>query len=168
MMKILKSKLVLLFLLLPLSGCVGFSIEGGSTGVKYSNSFPRLEQEKGYVDSRDRGRLVTKELMLTSWGRPDEIVKLEGGATKWIYHRERAWYGLQLFVIVVPVPLMLPYGYRDTEVILKHDRVVSILYHIDPDPGWGCYAYLIFFTPHGSLEPSAGCSFELNPPWREY
>lgn len=84
---------------------------------------------------RERGPLLFKprrgpfqDLCVTSirteWGEPD-LVHDRSGTTYWHYKHQLEFAGLVLGA-VLPVPLVVPIGHRETVFAISGDRVVQI------------------------------------------
>jgi len=158
-------KFIVLLSLLPLYGCVGVGIIG-STGTEYNHyRYDRLSSERGELNQGAATGNITKDQVLSTWGEPDQISTIDENHIKWVYHRELAWHGMFVFV-VVPIPLVAPFGSRNTEVILEGDAVTGILYHTT-DLAPRCLVSLFGISHPGLTLGGVDCSFEKTP-WKIY
>jgi len=153
-----------LLVLISLSGCAGVTVIS-STGTKYmidDNSVARPDENaRGYTKNGVEHRRMTKEEILLAWGEPDKLVKLNENTIKWVYHREWALHGALVMVVVIPVPLFVPWGYRDIEVVIDRGKVTSILYHYSYTRY--CGVSLFGLTLHGLTSGGMSCDFEEKP-----
>lgn len=68
-----------------------------------------------------RENSITKEDVLALWGQPDGRGSSKG-QDYLVYDRDLSWQGLVVFVIV-PVPLLLPWGHDKTILYFDGDRL---------------------------------------------
>lgn len=111
-------------LALMLSGCVGALWSYGT-----STTIERPAPEKDHHGSLplNQERVAgTKSVFRQQWGAPDAIETTAAGAERWHYDRGRDWCGLALFVVVVPVPLMLPVCKVAAEVTFDGENAISM------------------------------------------
>ena len=115
--------LVIFISALLLSGCVGLAV--GSYGT-----FENKREKFQLSDKRNKFKVYSeptsynKEQVLSLWGRPDEV-KQTGACETLIYHDGYTWSGIGAYVIILPVPLVVPSGYDETRIYLKDGRTVA-------------------------------------------
>ena len=107
-------------------GCVG--VASVTEGIKFQYSNPEILPKMGEIQTQSRSVLTYSDDQLVElWGKPDtiEYIHSQGGKAteQWIYSREIGWSGVIAFV-VIPIPLVVPVGYRDTILTIENGRVV--------------------------------------------
>ncbi|MFO1384935.1 MAG: hypothetical protein U1F55_01885 [Chitinivorax sp.] len=70
-----------------------------------------------------------KALAESSLGKPNEILPQDDGAEIWRYYGESRWAGLFLWVVIVPVPLLVPIGVDKKDYRIVGDEVKEVTYH---------------------------------------
>lgn len=68
-------------------------------------------------------QLMSKEDILATKGEPYKKV-INDNHESWFYRRELAWGGI-IPTVILPIPLLLPYGYRDTVINFKDNNQTS-------------------------------------------
>lgn len=122
--------ILLVSILTATAGCVGIGVVNESV-----ESYPKppfaLEREVGYFVNddykyKDWGRVLakTKNDVLALWGEPAKRIT-NGSSERWFYSRELGWSGL-LPVVIVPIPLLVPIGYRETILVFDGDTLTAI------------------------------------------
>lgn len=111
-------------LLFPLSflfvGCVGVSTYVSDKKIVPFN--PALKEGTIYGNPKQ----YTKNEVLSLWGEPSKI-SFENNHESWVYKNRIGWNGIILWAII-PVPLFLPIGSRDTTVSFENNLTVNTLY----------------------------------------
>ncbi|MFT7099202.1 MAG: hypothetical protein ACJAS6_001076 [Rickettsiales bacterium] len=133
-MSILKNKLILVLATFLLQSCIGVSVV---TEKEKVISYPQFEIGKArlnYSDldfmrkmsyhKRSHSPRYSKEDIRILWGDPDKITKNDD-LEYWAYKREIGFSGVVIGA-VIPIPLLVPVGYRDTVLVFKDDKVQSI------------------------------------------
>ena len=115
-----------------ISGCVGMSKIKTIKEEKHIN----LYEWKGYLSCCEDNN-YTKSYVLSLWGKPDDIV-IKNNTQQWIYNRELAFSGLIIWAILIPVPLVIPTGYRTTKLIFEEDTISKIIYEDTRLPTISC------------------------------
>jgi len=117
-----------------LGGCLGGTVVRQATTTDDSNI--ALENERGYISKAQRDIEYKKEDVLQLWG-PPYARDTDGQNERWKYHRETAFSGLFL-EIILPVPLVVPVGYRDTTLIFSDDVLVKVVREYGGSTGFVC------------------------------
>lgn len=68
--------------------------------------------------------LTTKEDILAKKGEPYKKIT-NGDREDWFYKRELAWGGIVPQFFLIPIPLLLPYGYRNTVINFEKNTQIS-------------------------------------------
>ena len=80
---------------------------------------------------------VFKHQIRSAWGEPDEI-KVVDNAERWIYKKDRIWSGVWGFVVIIPVPFLVPTGREQMAIDFEGDQVNSVQVHYQQSLGGGC------------------------------
>jgi len=99
--------------------------------VGYSYGFESKYQEKH-----------EKEDVLKMWGPPDKT-EVQGSTEIWVYQREMGFSGPWLMIVVIPIPLVAPVGYRNTILHFSGDSLVKIVKEEATPSGFLCGLVLI-------------------------
>jgi len=161
-LKFITWKVALLLSLLPVYGCVGVAFIS-STGTEFSDVYYKPASEHGELKLGEEQRTISKAQILLAWSEPDEIISVDESTVRWVYYRELAWHGMVVFA-VVPIPLIIPFGSRNTEVIIEEDIVTKILYHTS-DLAPICAASLFGISHPGVTLGGVECHLKKTP-WR--
>jgi hypothetical protein len=119
------NKLSILCLGFLLQGCVGLAV--GSYGtfedekISVSISSERNEFEYGASTT-----VLTKEILISSWGEPDAIEKI-GSCEVDTYHDGYSWSGVGAFVVLFPIPLLVPSGSESNRFYFINGRFVRLV-----------------------------------------
>jgi len=128
--------IVLICLLLITQGCIGFSvISKKELGVNYPN-FKVNQERLSYQDIHLQSLAAsapfpshyakyTKNDVLKMWGKPEKEEE-KNDKSYWIYKREIGFSGVILGAII-PVPLLVPVGYRNTIMVFKDNQLETIV-----------------------------------------
>ncbi len=111
---------------LMLQGCVGFGAWTLGSRIE-SNDRPNIDQTRGGLDVRkaaiDTSLRTAVELRAT-WGEPDRIEPRELGKEEWIYKTNGLrWSGLVLYVVVIPLPAMIPVGSQYVSFLIHGEHI---------------------------------------------
>ena len=125
---------IFICLLQAVSGCVGVSTI--SEGRKYNYSTPRVYQSIGEITSRQISSLnkgspvytpIKAKKLVEIWGEPDsiEFIDVKNGEIleRWTYNRSVGWSGVVVW-LVIPIPLLIPVGYRSTIMTIQDGNVI--------------------------------------------
>jgi hypothetical protein len=85
-----------------------------------------LKKERGFVGNQLGEPKVKKEDALRTWG-PPEKARHEGQAEVWEYRRELAWSGPFVVIGFIPIPLVVPVGYRNTHLFFTDDVLTKVV-----------------------------------------
>ena len=153
LMKIhLLTKLILIFVFITISGCVGVAYYPFSS-KKDINEIKGLEVPylgiggKLVVSSKDHcspyvreGSLSfnSKEDLLKYWGKPSRIVK-NGNIERFTYYGSFGLSGVYILVTLIPIPLLVPFQ-RSQCIVELNDGIIKRLEKIKPADYWssGC------------------------------
>ncbi len=117
---------------LMLQGCVGFG--AWTLGSRSEpNAHPKIGQRKGATDVRtgqsanqSEGTLKTAAELRAQWGEPDRIESGEPGTEEWIYKTDGLrWSGLVLYVVIIPLPAMIPVGSQYVSLLIHDGHIES-------------------------------------------
>ena len=96
-----------------ISGCTGLAV--GTIGV--------FEREDKYFTNRE----VTKQQFIYEMGELDDIWKYNRCEVL-TYHDGYTWGGAGAFFLFLPIPLMLPTGYKETDFYFIDNKSVREIY----------------------------------------
>jgi hypothetical protein len=106
---------------LLLTGCVGLAV----------GSFGTFENSEEFTPEPERNQFgfggatsYTTERVIELWGQPNESYK-EGACTVYSYHDGLNWSGVGVFVLVVPVPLLVPSGKDEVRIYFRDNQRVA-------------------------------------------
>ena len=133
-------------LLLPLSllfiGCVGIGMV--VSDKRSGNSIYSLKK----VTTFEFKETLDKKDIIALRGEPYKKV-VEGNHEDWYYRRELAWGGI-IPVIILPIPLLLPYGYRDTTMKFENNIKINEEEEYGRAPIAECSLIPMMWLVHGS------------------
>jgi len=118
-----------------LSACVGAMVVSEGSSIDKSPGLT-LQRQRGVVDPYGSGPSYTKFDVRKLWGEPDAIAQ-SGSVEYWHYNREIGWSGL-LIGLVIPIPLMVPTGYRETILEFSGDNLLKVDYRHTKGRGLLC------------------------------
>ena len=137
-----------------LQGCIGVGAWTLGSRVESSDR-PKIDLARGSIDVRNVGievNLRTASDVRARWGEPDRVTSREAGVEEWIYKTKGwRWSGLVLYVVVIPLPAMVPVGSQYVSFLI-HDGQIERATRAD----WAfkAGAYCGFF---GMMYGSWGC-----------
>lgn len=101
--------LSILCLILVLNGCMGF---GGITTepAEIETEYFSISDEKNEFDDDRNPTRLTKEILISTWGDPDEISE-EGQCEVVTYYDGKIWTGTYIQLLIFPLPLYSPSEY---------------------------------------------------------
>lgn len=109
-----------------LQGCVGLGAWTLGTRTE-SSDHPKLDQTRGALDLHKAGTdgdLKTATDLRRQWGAPDNIALRDDGKEEWIYKTGGfRWAGMVLYLVVLPLPAMIPVGTQDISVLLRDGHI---------------------------------------------
>ena len=113
---------------LTLQGCVGFG--AWTLGSRSESSdHPKIDQSRGSLDVRTLAleRTITTAADLRDrWGEPDRVKSYDAGREEWIYKTNGfRWAGLILYVVIVPLPAMMPVGSQYVSFMIRDGQIES-------------------------------------------
>ena len=104
---------------LLLQGCVGLGAWTLGSRTE-SSDHPKIDRTRGVIDVRNG----EPERTLKTAAEPDRVESLEGGKEEWIYKTDGLrWSGLVLYVVIVPLPAMLPVGSQYVSFLMNEGRI---------------------------------------------
>ena len=127
--------LVVLCSLVALSGCVGVGMIHERTDSDDTNWV--LKKERGFIDKQPEQPKIKKEDALHTWGQPEKMGH-EGQAEVWEYRRELAWSGPFIVLGFIPIPLIVPVGYRNTHLYFTDDVLTKVVREFGGSTGAIC------------------------------
>lgn len=111
--------------LVVLSGCVGVALIHEQTVTEEATSW-ELTNKPGYIHIDPEQPSIEKDDALGAWGSP-ERTRHEGQDEIWVYRRELAWSGPFVIIGFIPVPLVMPVGYRNTHLYFTDDVLTKVV-----------------------------------------
>jgi hypothetical protein len=111
-------------LLLLLNGCAGLAVGTFGTHEAFASQF-QLKAERNefeYVGSEK----YTKEEVIELWGEPDRK-EVDGDYHTLMYYDGRAWSGVGAFVVILPIPLVLPTDRLEQTFYFKENTSVGVV-----------------------------------------
>jgi hypothetical protein len=116
---------LLLILPLTLSGCFGLAV--GSYGRhERLHTFVSLAKGKGNFASHNHSSAYSESETISLWGAPDRIAT-NGCCRVLGYHNGWSWSGVGAFVLIVPVPLVVPSGHYENRFYFKDGKCVGLV-----------------------------------------
>jgi len=132
--------------LLPLHllfiGCVGI----GTVYSEKQSSTTAAVLEHGTIYGSKNS--PTKEKIIAFHGEPYKKI-IDGNRETWYYKKGLAWGGI-IPVVIIPIPLLLPYGYNETVIQLENDQQISIESDHTISPTAMCSLVPMMWLVHGS------------------
>ncbi|WP_371189013.1 hypothetical protein [Thalassotalea maritima] len=115
---------LVLFSFLCLSGCVGLAVGTYGTFESQKDNFNLTDKrnQQGYGENTS----YSKEHVISLWGTPDNITT-KGSCDIFSYHDGYNWSGVGAFVVVVPIPLVIPSGADETKIYFKNNQSVKLV-----------------------------------------
>ncbi|QOY54019.1 hypothetical protein HUE87_08975 [Candidatus Sulfurimonas marisnigri] len=134
---------------------LGLSLSIGITGCVGVTNIKSAEKHVSFnpdlIDGTIRGgsKRYTKEEVAGFWGEADEHIIAYNGWEGWIYNNRMAWGGAVIWVII-PIPLVVPIGYRSTTVYFDNNMTKGTLYEYAQTPTNMCSLLPIMWIVNGS------------------
>ena len=113
--------------MLPLvsSGCFGLAVGSYGKHERLNTSFA-LAQGRNNLGGFVHPGAYSEAEILSLWGEPDGTTTNEC-CTMLSYRNGHSWSGVGAFVIVIPVPLLVPSGHYETRFYLKDGKCVGLV-----------------------------------------
>ncbi len=113
---------------LTLPGCVGFG--AWTLGSRSASSdHPKIDPVRGALDIHTAGTDAdpkTATALRAQWGDPDRVEARADGREAWIYTTKGfRWSGLVLYVVIVPLPAMIPVGSQYVSFLIHDGQIES-------------------------------------------
>lgn len=118
-------RILMLFIsLLFLSGCAGLAVGtyGTFESQKDSFSLSNIRLEQNYRERKS----YSKDEVISLWGEPDQI-SINGSCEVLTYYDGYTWSGVGAFILVIPVPLILPSGHDETKIYFKNNQSIKLI-----------------------------------------
>jgi len=136
-----------LFLFLP--GCIGIGIVGiGDSSMTHIEPEVIMAIEKRML--HNKGEVLTSSVIESQWGPPDDREQVDGGGEIWKYRGSKLrWHGV-VPLILIPIPLVVPFGHEYVTFDVRGGQVVSAV-----DTSWGftyrfaCAYFMLGIPPIG-------------------
>lgn len=128
-------------MILTFSGCVGIGTVYSEK--KITSTAATLEHGTIYGS-----KSPTKDKIIAFHGEPDKKI-IDGNHETWYYKKGLAWGGI-VPVVIIPIPLLLPYGYKETIIQIENDQQISIESDETKSPTFMCSAIPMMWLVHGS------------------
>lgn len=123
-----------------ISGCVGIS----NIKSVEKEDMTKLYSTRGYMSYSGDNNYTSSEV-ISLWGEPDKIL-IKKNSEYWIYNREVAISGILIWVIIIPIPLIIPTGHRTTTLIFNKETVSKIIYEDTRLPTASCGLLNLYFN----------------------
>ncbi|MBX3235247.1 MAG: hypothetical protein KF814_03765 [Nitrospiraceae bacterium] len=122
-------QILLSVLLITLQGCVGLGAWTLGTRTSMEDN-QAIQPTRGTVAPRKTTPepiIVSATDLQTHWGKPDEITTRKDGSEEWIYKIDGLrWSGMVLYVVIIPLPAMVPVGSQYLSVLMDHGQIVRV------------------------------------------
>ena len=107
------------------SGCVGFET--------YGDIQPRREPPYVSLNCPSAGTAfankicppITKAEVLAHLGKPTRTEGTSGAKERWVYETDNRWKGAVIYLVILPIPLMLPIGSSFRAIEYSGDSAVA-------------------------------------------
>lgn len=111
---------------LSLGGCVGLG--AWTLGSRTDSSdHPTIHSTRGALDVQQTASahsVPSATELRSKWGEPDRIDRREDGTEEWTYKTPGLrWSGLVLYLVVVPLPAMVPVGSQTVSFVVHEGRI---------------------------------------------
>jgi hypothetical protein len=120
-------------------GCLFITGVGEREGNAENPYFGRrFKDEKVVSDARLQEPLASSKLF-AEWGEPDDREVQADGSERWRYNGFLRGAGVFAFVLVLPIPLVIPTGLEHVDFTIRDGKVVHA--HSSANSfrwGWGC------------------------------
>jgi len=123
-----------------ISGCVGIS----NIKSVEKKDMTQLYSIRGHM-SYSGDNNYTSSKVISLWGEPDKILTKKN-SEYWIYNREVAISGILIWVIIIPIPLIMPTGYRTTTLVFNKETVSKVIYEDTRLPTASCGLLNLYFN----------------------
>lgn len=107
-----------------LSGCVGLAVGTFDTFEGKTEDFTLSEKRNKFAYGN--AAEYTQEQVITLWGQPDEKHQ-EGLCSVFSYYDGYNWRGVGAFVLLVPVPLLVPSGHSEIKIYFKDNKSTAVV-----------------------------------------
>ena len=114
-----------LILTLHLSGCVGLAVGSYGTFENKKDNFT-LSVERNKFGFATNSQVYSEEQLIKLWGEPNEKYT-EGNCSVLSYHDGYNWSGVGAFVLIVPIPLVVPSGKDETKFYFINNQSVAAI-----------------------------------------
>lgn len=118
-------KTLLMMTICLLQGCVGLAVGTYGTFEADYDSFS-IGNQRNELAYRTEEKSLTKSLLVSSWGEPDEILRL-GNCEVLSYYDGYTWSGAGAFIVFVPVPLIVPTGRDENRFYFVEGESVGLV-----------------------------------------
>ena len=100
-------KIIIICLTQILTGCIGLSV--GTFGT---------------FENKRENTSLTKEQLIATQGEPDEI-STTGNCEVLTYYDGYSWSGIGAFIVIIPVPLLVPSGHDESRYYFINGKSVA-------------------------------------------
>ncbi|MDD5138650.1 MAG: hypothetical protein PHY43_00135 [Verrucomicrobiales bacterium] len=108
-----------------LSGCIGLAVGSYGKHERLDTSFA-LTQGKNNFGGSVPSEAYSEPEILSLWGEPDRITTNKCCRVL-SYRNDCSWSGVGAFVIIIPVPLLVPSGHYENRFYLKDGKCVGLV-----------------------------------------
>jgi len=121
-------KLVALFLTFSLYGCVGLALGTyGTHEVEVTSA--KITNERNDFNVITGTTVQNKRALFSAWGEPDSIDQV-GNCEVVTYHDGYNWSGVGAFVLILPIPLLVPSGKAENRFYFVNGESVGVVREI--------------------------------------
>lgn len=107
--------LLISFLCLLLHGCIGI-------GIAWVGDISRSSESSGFSNE---GKDSSSTYLVSKLGQPHHREQIDGGSEIWEYRGENLrWHGV-VPILLLPLPLVVPFGYENTTFVIQDGRIRS-------------------------------------------
>lgn len=106
-----------------LHGCIGIGISWVGDVSSAPTQIPVLSNKKWLF--AHQGQPLSSDYVVSQWGEPDHRKQIDGDGEVWEYHgNSLRWHGMGL-AILLPLPLVIPFGYNYVTLVIQDGHVRS-------------------------------------------
>jgi len=118
-------KFLFVNLMLLLSGCAGLAVGTFVTFESEQNDVS-ISSERNSFDYEVNPKPLSKDELISAWGEPDESYSF-GSCEVVTYYDGYSWSGFGAFVVVIPLPILVPTGHDENRFYFINDQSVGLV-----------------------------------------
>ena len=108
-----------------LSSCAGLAIGTFGTRESTRNNFD-ISNQKNEFENTALKNILTKEELISAWGEPNQLHQ-KGKCEVLTYHDGFSWSGVGAFLIIIPIPILIPTGYDENRFYFVKGQSVGLV-----------------------------------------